>query len=44
MSFMSENEILELNEGLVCSIFKTVKNIDLPRPFPRLTYKDSMEN
>ena len=43
MSFMSENEILELNEGLVCSIFKTVKNIDLPRPFLRLTYKDSME-
>ena len=43
MSFMSENEILELNEGLVCSIFKTVTNIDLPRPFPRLTYKDSME-
>ncbi|MEA5511370.1 aspartate--tRNA ligase [Crocosphaera sp. UHCC 0190] len=43
MSFMSENEILELNEGLVCHIFKTVKNIDLPRPFPRLTYQDSME-
>ncbi|MEA5533966.1 aspartate--tRNA ligase [Crocosphaera sp. XPORK-15E] len=43
MSFMSEDEILELNEGLVCHIFKTVKNIDLPRPFPRLTYQDSME-
>ncbi len=43
MSFMSEEEILELNEGLVCSIFKAVKNIDLPRPFPRLTYQDAME-
>lgn len=43
MSFMSEDEILELNEGLVCHIFKTVKGIDLPRPFPRLTYADAME-
>ncbi|GBF80546.1 aspartate--tRNA ligase [Aphanothece sacrum] len=43
MSFMSQEEILNLNEGLVCHIFKTVKNIDLPRPFPRLTYAESME-
>jgi aspartyl-tRNA synthetase len=42
MSFMSQDEIIELNEGLVCHIFKTVKNIDLPRPFPRITYADSM--
>ncbi|WP_353932494.1 aspartate--tRNA ligase [Okeanomitos corallinicola TIOX110] len=42
MSFMSENEIIELNEKLVCHIFKTVKGIDLPHPFPRLTYKDAM--
>jgi aspartyl-tRNA synthetase len=43
MSFLSEAEILQLNEDLVCHIFKTVKGIDLPRPFPRLTYKDSMD-
>ncbi len=42
MSFMSQEEILELNESLVCHIFKTVKGIDLPRPFPRLTYAESM--
>jgi len=42
MSFMSVEEILELNENLVCHIFKTVKNIDLPRPFPRLTYAEAM--
>jgi aspartyl-tRNA synthetase len=42
MSFMTEDEIIELNEGLICHIFKTVKNIDLPRPFPRLTYAESM--
>lgn len=43
MSFMTENEIIELNEALICHIFKTVKNIDLPRPFPRLTYAESMD-
>ncbi|MBD2088052.1 aspartate--tRNA ligase [Trichocoleus sp. ST-U3] len=43
MSFMSQEEILQLNESLVCHIFKTVKGIDLPRPFPRLTYADAMD-
>jgi aspartyl-tRNA synthetase len=42
MSFLSQEEILALNESLVCHIFKTVKQIDLPRPFPRLTYAESM--
>ena len=43
MSFLSQNEIIELNEALICHIFKTVKNIDLPRPFPRLTYGEAMD-
>ena len=43
MSFMSLEEILQLNEELVGHIFKTVKGIDLPRPFPRLTYAEAME-
>ncbi|MFE1744137.1 aspartate--tRNA ligase [Coleofasciculus sp. H7-2] len=43
MSFMSVEEILQLNESLVCHIFKTVKDIDLPRPFPRLTYAEAMD-
>jgi aspartyl-tRNA synthetase len=42
MSFMSRDEILDLNEALVSHIFKTVKNIDIPRPFPRITYAESM--
>nr|B8HXQ8.1 RecName: Full=Aspartate--tRNA(Asp/Asn) ligase; AltName: Full=Aspartyl-tRNA synthetase; Short=AspRS; AltName: Full=Non-discriminating aspartyl-tRNA synthetase; Short=ND-AspRS [Cyanothece sp. PCC 7425] len=43
MSFMSQEEILELNEALVCHIFKQVKGIELPRPFPRLTYAEAMD-
>ena len=42
MSFMSVEEIIELNEALICQILKTVKDIDLPRPFPRLTYAEAM--
>ncbi len=43
MSFMSQEEILQLNEELTCHIFKTVKGIELPRPFPRLTYAEAMD-
>jgi aspartyl-tRNA synthetase len=43
MSFMSQDEILQLNEGLVCHIFKTVKGVELPQPFPRITYAQAME-
>jgi aspartyl-tRNA synthetase len=43
MSFMSQDEIFELNERLVAHIFKTVKGIDLPIPLPRLTYAEAME-
>ncbi|MEM9273492.1 MAG: aspartate--tRNA ligase [Cyanobacteria bacterium P01_F01_bin.143] len=42
MSFMSVEEILDLNEALICHIFKTVKDIELTRPFPRLTYAEAM--
>ncbi|EAW34244.1 aspartate--tRNA ligase [Lyngbya sp. PCC 8106] len=42
MSFMSQEEILALNEALVAHIFKAVKGIDLPLPFPRLTYAEAL--
>jgi aspartyl-tRNA synthetase len=42
MSFMNQEEILDLNERLMCHVFKAVKGVDLPRPFPRLTYAEAM--
>ena len=42
MSFMSQDEIIELNEALIAKILKTVKNIDLTLPLPRITYADAM--
>ncbi|MFB2939406.1 aspartate--tRNA ligase [Aerosakkonemataceae cyanobacterium BLCC-F154] len=43
MSFMSQDEIIQLNEDLVCDVFQTVKGIELSRPFPRLTYAEAMD-
>lgn len=43
MSFMAIEEVLALNESLVAHIFKSVQGIDLPRPFPRLTYAEAMD-
>ncbi|MEG4589080.1 aspartate--tRNA ligase [Microcoleus sp. MOSTC5] len=43
MSFMSVEEVIALNEGLVCHIFQTVKGVELPCPFPRLTYAEAMD-
>ncbi|MCT7952533.1 aspartate--tRNA ligase [Ancylothrix sp. C2] len=43
MSFMSMEEILQLNEELVAHIFKSVKGVEIPRPFPRLTYAEAMD-
>jgi aspartyl-tRNA synthetase len=42
MSFMSQEEIIELNENLIRYIFKTVKGVELGN-FPRLTYSESMD-
>jgi len=41
-SFITPEEIYALMEGLIASIFKTAKGIDIPTPFPRLTYDEAM--
>ena len=30
-------------ENLTRHVFKSVQNLDLPNPFPRITYNDAME-
>jgi aspartyl-tRNA synthetase len=41
MSFVTKEDILDLFEGLIRHLFKTVKGIDLPA-VPRMTYEDAM--
>ncbi len=43
MSFIEQEDILNMFEGLTKHLFKTVKNIDVPI-FPRMTYADAMKN
>jgi len=42
MSFMSQEEILNLNENLVKHIFREIKRVELPT-FPRMTYANAMD-
>ena len=42
MSFVDENDVMTLNEGLVKRVFKDVLNYDVPTPFERLTYNEAM--
>ena len=43
MSFIDEEDIFVHMEGLTRHVFKSIRGIDLPDPFPRLTYADAME-
>ena len=43
MSFVDEEDIFTYMENLTRYIFKTVKDIKLSDPFPRMTYAEAME-
>lgn len=43
MSFMDQEAIMNLNEGLIRHLFKELKGLDLPNPLPRLTYQEGMD-
>jgi aspartyl-tRNA synthetase len=42
MSFIDERDITNLMETMMRGLFKAVLDVDLPAPFPRLTYADAM--
>ena len=44
MSFVEQEDVLQMFEGLVKHIFKYVRNIDFTEPFPRMTWADAMKN
>ncbi len=43
MSFMDETQIMEIAEGLIKKVFKSVLDIDFSEPFPSLTYAEAMD-
>ena len=42
-SFLSMDEIIEMNERLLTQVMKDVKGIDVVTPFPRMSYKEAMD-
>lgn len=42
-SFLGEEEIQALNEGLIKKVFKDVLDVEIPTPFPRLPYREAMD-
>ena len=42
MSFVEQEDVINMFEGLVKHIFKYVKGIDFSEPFPRMTWADAM--
>ena len=42
MAFATEDQIYNLIEGLMRAIWKDVFDIDIPTPFPRITYADAL--
>lgn len=43
MSFVEADDIFEVVEGMMVLLFKELKGVELPRPFPRLTWNEAME-
>lgn len=41
-SFLSQDQLLDLLEELVVKLMKETANVDIPRPFQRITYADAM--
>ncbi|MDQ0161234.1 aspartate--tRNA ligase [Bacillus alveayuensis] len=42
MSFMSQEDIMSMMENMMARLLKEVKGIDIPLPFPRLTYDEAI--
>jgi len=43
MSFVDEDEVFAVAEGLMQRLFKEVRGVDIQVPLPRITYNDAME-
>lgn len=42
MSFATQEDIMQINEGLMKRLFKEILNVDISLPIPRMTYNEAM--
>lgn len=43
MSFVGVDDVLALTEGMVASAIRDAMGVEVPRPFPRITYAEAMD-
>ncbi|HET6922073.1 MAG TPA: aspartate--tRNA ligase [Anaeromyxobacteraceae bacterium] len=43
MSFVSQDDVFDAIEGLVVRLWKEILGVELPRPFPRMPFDESMD-
>lgn len=43
MSFVTEDDVMQLVEAMLRDVYKLVLDVSLPDPFPRITYAEAME-
>ncbi len=43
MSFADEEDVQSINEELVKAVFQKFMNVDIPTPFPRMSYTEAMQ-
>ncbi|PYK61377.1 MAG: aspartate--tRNA ligase [Verrucomicrobia bacterium] len=42
-SFVTPNDIYAVTEGMLAAIFKAARGIEIPTPFPQLTYREAID-
>jgi aspartyl-tRNA synthetase len=43
MSFVTQEDIFDVIEGVIVTLWKEVLGVEIPRPFPRMAFDESME-
>jgi len=44
MSFVEQEDVLNMFEGMMRTLFKNVLNVEIPNPIPRMSWYDAMDN
>ena len=44
MSFVEQEDVLNMFEGMMRTLFKNVLDVDIPNPLPRMSWYDAMDN
>ena len=44
MSFVNEDQVMSMAEGLMARVFREALGVDIPLPFPRMTFAEAMRD